>query len=399
VITRRRCQEFHDLLEGGSTTPASSYTALLDVVGGLRMTPAPVADPAFVAALREQLITEAETLLAAAAAERLGVDERLRRTPTAPGVRRRNRRLAAAITGMVLVGGSATVAVAAQSALPGDSLYPLKRDIESAHAGLAFGRATRGEVLLHSASNRLDEAEALSRNDADPARVDVALDAFSSQARAGSDLLVQDYQSSGNESSMTTVRTFTASTMARLRDLEPVVPTASLPQLLHAAQALDQIESVAVQTCPACSGPLVTSIPTVLTGATGIATGAWTTVTDIGGHYGNRPRPGSPGPSPSGSALAGPGGSPPQGSVTEPPVVGPSSDIVTGSQVGHTIHDLTGGPTAGDSPGDLASDTASNAVGAVGQVGDTVSGTVGNTVGGLASAVPSDVASSLPSLP
>jgi hypothetical protein len=405
VITRRRSAAFHDLVEDGSAVRTSSYADLLDVVGGLRATQAPVADPTFVAALRELLITEAETVLSAAAADLAEIDERLRLAPAAPRVRRRNRRLAAAITGVVLVGGSAAMAVASQSALPGDALYPIKRDIESAHAGLTFDRAGRGQVLLHSASSRLDEAETLSRPDADPARVDDALDALTAQAIAGSDLLMQDYQSSGDESSVTTVRTFTASTMARLHDLESVLPSASLPQLLQAAQALDQIESVSVQMCPACSGPLVASAPTVLTDATRVATGAWTTGagttgTPDGGKTGQHPRHGHQGPV-SGPDLPQVGGNLPPGSVTEPPTSGTSSNVVSGGDVQHTVADLTGGLTDGgqNTLGSTVTDTTSNVLDAVGQVGNTVNGAVGNTVGGIESALPSNVTSSLPSLP
>ena len=396
MITRRRSQEFHELVEGGSTARAASYADLLDVVGGLRTTPGPVADPVFVATLRDILIAEAETVLAAAAADRAQVDERLRLTPAEPRVRRRNRRLAATISGVVLVVGSATMAIASQSALPGDSLYPIKRGIESAHAGLTFDRATRGQVLLDSASTRLDEATTLSRSGADPSRVDDALAAFTTQAVTGSDLLVQDYQTTGNESSITAVRTFTASSMTRLRDLQALVPTGSLPQLLQAAQALDQIQSVSTHTCPTCSGPLVTAVPSVLASATRAATGPWVTGTTDGGLTGHHD--GTPG---SGPDLPHVGGNLPPGSVTQPPPIGTQTDIATSTDVQHTLHDLTGSLTDGtdNTLGSTVTDTTGNVIDAVGQVGNTVTGAIDDTVGGLASALPSDLTSNLPQLP
>jgi hypothetical protein len=398
VITRRRSQEFHEQVEGTSTSssPASSYADLLEVVGGLRSTPVPVADPVFVLALRDLLIAEAEIVLAAAAASRAEADERLRLTPAAPRVRRRNRRLAVGISGVVLVGGTASLALAAQSALPGDGLYPLKRGIEAAHAGLTFDRAGRGQVLLDSASTRLDEAAELSREDADPSRVDDALTSFSQQAVAGSDLLVQDYQSSGDESSMTAIRTFTASSMAQLSELQSLVPPDSLPQLLQAAQALDQIEQVSVHTCPACSGPLVTEVPSVLTDATRTTSGAWTSTTS-GGQTGDQN--GTTGPS-SGPTLPHVGGDLPPGSVTDPTQSG-TSDVASADDVRHTIHDLTGGLTDGNQNplGSTVTDTTSNVLDAVGQVGNTVIGAVGDTVGGIESALPSDLTSGLPTFP
>ncbi len=219
MSTGRRSQQFHDLVEGTSTGAerASSYGDLLDVVGALRAVPAPVPDPAFVASLRERLLEEAATVLMAAAAEQAETDERLRLRPAAPRTRRRNRRLAAVLSGVVLVGGSATMAVAAQTALPGDGLYPLKRGLESAHAQLTFDRAARGRVLLDNASTRLDEVAELSRTGGSADQVGQTLDAFTQQAVSGSDLLVADYQATGDSSSMTSVRTFTATSMARLR--------------------------------------------------------------------------------------------------------------------------------------------------------------------------------------
>ena len=399
MITARRAREFHELVEGDSTPRAAAYADLLAVVGGLRATPGPVADPDFVVALRDRLITEAETVLVAAAAERAEVDERLRLSPTQPRIRRRNRRLAAAVSGVVLVGGSATMAVASQSALPGDGLYPIKRGIESAHAGLTFDRGARGQVLLDSASTRLDEAATLSRTDADPSRVDDALAAFTTQAVTGSDLLVQDYQTSGNQSSVTAVRTFTASSMARLRDLQTLVPAGSLPQLLQAAQALEQIQSVATHTCPTCSGPAVTAIPTVLAEATRAATGPWVTGTADGGRNGRHGH--HDGTPPSGPQLPHVGGSLPPGSVTQPPPIGTQTDIATSADVQHTLHDLTGGLTDGTANplGSTVTDTTGNVLDAVGQVGNTVTGAIGDTVGGLASTVPSDLSSNLPQLP
>ena len=174
-------------------------------------------DPAFVAALRERLLAEAQTVLVAAAEEQADADERLRLRPAAPRARRRHRRLAAGISGVILVGASGTMAVAAQNALPGDWLYPLKRSIESAHAQLTFDRAARGRVLLDSASTRLDEAAELSRTGASADPWWQTLDAFTQEAVEGSDLLIADYQATGDQSSITTVRTFTATSMARLR--------------------------------------------------------------------------------------------------------------------------------------------------------------------------------------
>ncbi len=316
MITGRRAQEFHELVEDTSTgrSRLPAYAGLLEVVGALRAVPDPVADPAFVATLRERLIAEAESVLAVAAAERDDTDARLRLPATSPHVRRRNRRLAAAVGGFALVGASATMAVAAQTALPGDSLYPVKRGIESAHAELTFDRADRGRVLLGSATERLDEAQDLSRMNADPARVSDALDAFTQQAIDGSDLLVSDYEATGDRSSITSVRTFTVASMDRLHVLQSQAPAASRDQLLRAAQALDQVQATSVHACAVCRGPVIGAVPSVLTQADQTTLDSWL-VGVTKPHDAQPPlHPGADG----GPVLPHPKGQLPPASVTDP---------------------------------------------------------------------------------
>ncbi len=416
MSTGRRSQRFHDLVEDTSTGRGndagrdSSYDDLLEVVGALRAVPAPVADPAFVASLRERLVEEASTVLTAAAAERAEADERLRLRPAAPRLRRRNRRIAAGLAGVVLVGGSATVAVAAQSALPGDGLYPLKRGLESAHAQLTFDQAARGRVLLGNASTRLDEVAELSRNGASADQVGRTLDAFTQEAVSGSDLLVSDYQATGDESSMTTVRTFTATSMARLRQLQGVVPAGAVDQLLQAAQALDQIQQVSAQTCPGCPGPSVTEVPTVLTqAAQAAAADTWLVAAPApqGSPQQHHHRPGS---SPGGVKLPHVSGTLPPASVTDPtqvpglpPGLTPGSDPLadTANDVQQTVQHLTDGLTTNQQTdlGSTVADTTGNLLDAVGDVGNVLTGVVGGTLNGVGSALPSNLPSNLPTLP
>ena len=396
MSTGRRSQQFHDLVEGTSTSAvrASSYGDLLDVVGALRTVPAPVPDPAFVASLRERLLEEAATVLTAAAAAQAATDERLRLRPAAPRSRRRNRRLAAALSGVVVVAGSATMAVAAQTALPGDGLYPIKRGLENVHAQLTFDRAARGRVLLDNASTRLDEVSALSRSGGSADQVGRTLDAFTQEAVSGSDLLVTDYQATGDSSSMTTVNTFTATSMARLRLLQGVVPIGALDQLLQAAQALDQVRQVSAHACPGCPGPSVTEVPSVLTqAAQAAAPDSWLVATPSSG-------PGShhhPGSSPGGVKLPHVGGNLPPASVTDPSQSNPDLLTPTAHDVQHTVQHLTDGLT-GNQQTDLGStvtDTAGNLLDAVGDVGNSLVDTVGGTLDSVGSALPTG----LPTLP
>ena len=388
----RRAQHFQELVEDSSTGGARlpEYADLLDVVGALRAVPAPVADPVFVAALRDRLLAEAESVLVAAAAERDDTDARLRLRPTTPRTRRRHRRLAAVVSGVALVGASATVAVAAQSALPGDGLYPVKRGLESAHAELTFDRGDRGRVLLGSAGTRLDEAQELSREHADPARINEALDAFSQQAIAGSDLLVADYEATGDRSSMTALRAFTATSMDRLKVMQSEVPPQSLDPLLQAAQVLDQVHQTSVHTCPSCQGPAITSVPSVLVQATQATVDSWLVAAPKPRHHGPLLQGSDGGPQ-----LPQLHGQLPPASVTDPGTSsaddpGDTTESPTAGDVQHTVQHLTDGLTHGHQ-NDVAStvtDTATNLLDAVGQAGDQVAGVLGDTVDGVGSLLP-----------
>ena len=69
------------------------------------------------------------------------------------------------------------MAVAAQSALPGDALYPLKRAIENAETGFSVSDEAKGSTILGNASGRLDEVDALDPRRATPTPTPVTADA------------------------------------------------------------------------------------------------------------------------------------------------------------------------------------------------------------------------------
>jgi hypothetical protein len=394
VTRARRAEAFHALVEdssaGGVRLPGhperpehAEYGTLLAVVGALRAVPDPVADPAFVAALRDRLIAEAETVLVAAAAQLEDADARLRLRPTTPHAKRRQRRLAAVVSGFALVGVTTTVAVASQNALPGDGLYSVKRGLESAHAELTFNRADRGRVLLDSARTRLDEAQTLSRDQADPARVTDALNAFTDQAIAGSDLLVSDYQATGDRSSITTLRTFSVASMDQLDQLQSSVPAQSLDSLLDAAQVVDQVQQTSVQACSVCDGPVLGSVPSVLAQTTQATLDAWQVAVPKPRHALTQGADGGP-------VLPHLKGQLPPASVTDPgdSTADPTDQTPsapTADDVQNTVQHLTDGLTD-NHQNDVAStiaDTTTNLLDAVGQVGNTVAQTVDGTVGGL----------------
>jgi len=258
---RRRAEEFQAMVEGTSTDRGSDARLgeFLELVESLRETPPITARPGFVAELREQLLDEART----AARTGQGADVAARLTVTrAPSERRRERRLAAAIGGIAIVGATTGMAVAAQSALPGDPLYPLKRAIENAQTGVQVNEDAKGKTLLENASGRLEEVDQLSRESDDAQTISETLHTFTDQASEASDLLLSDYAETGRKDSVEQLRDFTADSMKSLNSLESLVPEDARASLIRAAQTLTQIDQDALTACPSCGADLITQIPT-----------------------------------------------------------------------------------------------------------------------------------------
>ena len=205
---RRSAERFNSLLEDEQRGAVrdSRDAELLELVGALQSVSRAEARPAFVADLRERLMLAAETELVvpdspAALTDRLTV--RTRRTP-------RERRLAVALGGIAIVGATTSMAVAAQGALPGDVLYPLKRAMENAEAGFSVSDEAKGSTILENASGRLDEVDRLTQEDeVDAAAVSQTLTAFADQATEASELLIADYEATGSEDSINDLRDFT----------------------------------------------------------------------------------------------------------------------------------------------------------------------------------------------
>ncbi len=276
--TRRRAEQFAAVVNGKSTRGAydDRYDDLLLLVGALRAVPEPVARPEFIADLRSRLVAEAAATPLTAAAEA----DRLRLRPVDPGRVRnpRERRIGVALGGLALVGATATMAVVAQSALPGDTLYPLKRGIENAHAGFSVGDEGKGSTVLANASTRIAEIEALAREardgDDNAAAVSDTLNDFTDQATEASDLLLASYADKGDPADVVKVRTFTATSMTSLADLEGQLPESADDEWVHAVTTLLRIDDQAKLDCPTCAGTDLTTITPVLPPiGTGFGTG------------------------------------------------------------------------------------------------------------------------------
>ena len=263
---RRRADEFEALLSRDPATTSSGrdaerYADLLEVVSDLRSVPPVAARPEFVASLRDRLMAEADTVLV--------------RQPPAPSrlampasSRTRQRRIGALLGGVALVGSAATMAVAAQTALPGESLYGVKRGIESAQVRLATDDADRGRTLLAQAETRLTELEELAAGDAGRDQlVPDTLDTFTRQSSDGVRSLLASYEATGNESDAQVARDFTATSMGRLERLQGELPESARDDLLAAGRTLADLDLEVSNACRSCTGGITTTPEFLLTSA------------------------------------------------------------------------------------------------------------------------------------
>jgi len=251
IPARRRAEEFAGLVET-STADDSRYAEMLGLVDALRSTQTPVPRPEHVAELRALLMAEAD--------EALGVVDRRLALPVHTRTRR-DRRIAVAVGAVVVLGASSSMAVAAQDALPGDALYPIKRALESAQTTLRTDNTDRAALILDNASGRLAEASELARRGgAAEAELPTTLEIFTAQAREAADLLLADYAETGDAATIEELRAFTAVSMDALAALDAVVPIHVHDELNAAALALAQIDDMAAAACPSCAGG-ITELP------------------------------------------------------------------------------------------------------------------------------------------
>ncbi|MFF5159960.1 DUF5667 domain-containing protein [Streptomyces sp. NPDC000348] len=170
--------------DGSAPAPAAAAETgraqLLALASGLGALPKPELDPEVKVVQRARLVAAFEAMLqegtaAGEARDQAVPGQRSRRaggahraTPLSklrPRSRLAKGLTAGGLTVSVAAGALGGVAVASSDALPGDSLYGLKRGIEDVKLGLADGDDERGRVYLDHASTRLGEARRLMERD------------------------------------------------------------------------------------------------------------------------------------------------------------------------------------------------------------------------------------------
>jgi hypothetical protein len=147
------------------------------------------------------------------------------------------------------------VAAAAQNALPGDALYPIKRGIERAQADLSTDSAGKGQYLLDQAIGRLDEVEGLLSESSDT-QVPSTITDFTIQSREGASLLFAAFEETRDPEVIRTIRVFAADGLASLQVLAQSAPADAQDELALAAKTMRDIDAEASALCSSCASDL-----------------------------------------------------------------------------------------------------------------------------------------------
>ncbi|GAA5122751.1 DUF5667 domain-containing protein [Pseudonocardia adelaidensis] len=150
------------------------------------------------------------------------------RRPAAPGLRGRVVFVGAAAAAALLAIASGGV-LASSNALPGDTLYPVKRVAESAGLALTFDDADRARRHLELAATRLSEVEQLAHSTQSPPAPEVyteAMDDFDTATNEGSQLLLSAAEADKGSTAADDLHKWAAEQSDRLAELEPALPAA-----------------------------------------------------------------------------------------------------------------------------------------------------------------------------
>ncbi|MFG2594020.1 DUF5667 domain-containing protein [Streptomyces sp. NPDC048438] len=270
VSAHRRANAFAQALEEQSPQGAAAvqpedpaqpadHGTLLALANGLGELPAPEFDPEVKVVQRAQLLAAMETMFAEGGASTGPTvpEQRSKGAHRASPIRKLRPRsrwakglTAGGLTVGVAAGAFGGVAAASSDALPGDSLYPLKRGMEDISLGMASGDADRGEAYLDQASTRLGEARRLMERarsgEMDHESIgDVrrALDGMTHDATEGHRLLHTAYERDGAIGPIQTLDSFSRSHRASwssLRDRLPVQLTDIRDKVSSVFEAMDQ---------------------------------------------------------------------------------------------------------------------------------------------------------------
>ncbi|MFE0703967.1 DUF5667 domain-containing protein [Streptomyces sp. NPDC058872] len=276
VSAHRRANAFAQALEDrasegaaaewSETPPATAEPAepdrLLALANGLGGLPKPQLDPEVKVVQRAQLVAAMEAMLMEGGAtagpmvpeQRTSATKGTHRASPLRKLRPRSRwtkgLAAGGLTVGVAAGAFGGVAAASSDALPGDSLYGLKRGMEDIKLGMADDDADRGGIYLDQASTRLSEARRLMERgragDLDHeslTEIRRVLSGVKHDASEGHRLLRQAYDQDGEIGPMARLNSFAQShrnTWNGLRDRLPVQLSDVGSQVTDVFDAIDE---------------------------------------------------------------------------------------------------------------------------------------------------------------
>lgn len=363
VLEHRRARAFADAVDddrpGAEPTGAAEqqqqqqeYGALLALVDALGRVDGPTLDAEVKLTQRAQLVAAfergtAEGPGALLPAQRRRGAHRAGRAMGAlrPGTRWGRRLVAGGLAAGVTLGTLGGVAMAATNALPGDSLYGMKRGMEDLRLHLAGSESERGRLLLDQAATRMGEAQRLmDRPDhggqlspQTVAEVQRALDDMNLEGRKGADLLGEIYRRSHSLTPLRQLASFADEQGEALDRMQPQLPGRLDPIASQVHQLLSGISEEVAPLLPKQStgGRHAAPQGTATTSGTGIAPGLTAT--------------GSPSASaPQGATTSGTGSTADTGSGTAS--AAPAGPTTSGGGVLSSVTGVLGGgasPAAG----------------------------------------------------
>ncbi|MFJ9458250.1 DUF5667 domain-containing protein [Kitasatospora sp. NPDC101447] len=266
VLEHRRAKAFAEALEAhrteqrAATDAESANTAgagpgsaamaelvgLTDVLGAL---PGPVLDREVRTVQRAQLMAAFEQAFAGGPGAAVPRQRRHRAIRSAPRGRWSRRFAIGGLVAGLAVGSLAGAAAASTGAVPGDTLYGLKRGLEGLRLDFAGSDAERGELLLDNAATRLGEAKVLvgrtgpagALSPATVEQVRRALDDMHADALKGRELLRSVYRSNGSLDPMRALAGFAHDEDGRWTELQGKLPSQLTQQASLVSQLFDDI--------------------------------------------------------------------------------------------------------------------------------------------------------------
>ena len=269
----RAAEQFAELLDGRSTATSPHLLELADVVRRLSSIPPPTAPPG----LKGRALQPPPTARSAASPGPRSTVRALGNSPRASAREANTRtvvsvapcapaflRLAAAVVATVLVLGG--IAFGSTRAMPGDTLYGVKRGIEDVNVSLAANDVTRDRAKLDAAEARMSELQHLRRE----GRLGVALTPETAHQVAG---LLQDWADAAvsgatdllhrsDPDARSQLSHFVSEQSALLAALRPLLPAADLQKLSGGAAAfLAQLQPAIAPSGPSQPGRVPRSAP------------------------------------------------------------------------------------------------------------------------------------------